>query len=81
MEEVFSAECHQRHAEVRVHLEESKGWRGLLTALVLTMIIHMGTFIYMWGSVTKMVEINTKRLDRLEQINFINDRVDSRNTK
>ena len=72
MEEItLQPECFKRHAVIENHIEEGKGWRSLIITLVLAMVIQIGAFLQMWGSINKMVEINTKRLDRIEQVMFI----------
>lgn len=62
------ADCYLRHAEVENHLKESKGWRTLMTSLVVAMIIQVGTFIFMWGRLTMQVEYHEKQIVSMEKV-------------
>ena len=68
---VLQPDCYKRHAEIESHLKEGAGWRTAIISLVIAMIIQIGTFLTLWGRITQMVEINTKRLDRAETVLFI----------
>ena len=63
-----STDCYKRHAEIQAHIEEGKGWRTAIISIIIAIFVQVGAFLVMWGSVTKMVEINTKRLDRVEDL-------------
>lgn len=39
---------------------------GVLISTTLTIIIQISTFAYLWGQLTKRVEINTDRLSQIE---------------
>ena len=70
-ETVLQPECYKRHAEIEMHIQEGKGWRTAIIALVLAIIVQISGFLMLWGQLTKMVEINTKRLDRLENSVYV----------
>lgn len=67
---ILNPECYKRHAAIESHIKEGEGWRAAIITLVIAVIIQVAGFLTMWGSVTKMVEINTKRIDRIEDLHF-----------
>jgi hypothetical protein len=41
---------------------------GIQISVVLSILIQIGAFVYLWGGLTKQVEINTGRLSSIEDI-------------
>jgi hypothetical protein len=66
--EPLQPECYKRHAEIENHITEGRGWRGVMITVVITLIVQVCSFLIMWGSLTKTVEVNTKRITDLEII-------------
>ena len=78
MEEVLQPECYKRHAEIDGHISEGKFWRGVIVTAILTgigiliaqynmSIENSNKMTYANAQLTKMVEINTQRLNVLER--------------
>ena len=65
---MMSPECHKRHEKIENHIEESKGWRTTLVTLVVTMLLQVMGFLYLWGRIVQRVEVNTDRITALEII-------------
>jgi hypothetical protein len=41
---------------------------GILVSVVIAILLQVGSFLYMWGTLSKQVEVNTGRLTGLENI-------------
>ena len=67
-EPVLQPECYKRHAAIEGHIEEGKMWRGAIIGIILTVLLQIGSFIYFYGRLTYMVEIDSKRLYELESL-------------
>ena len=80
--DVLQPDCYTRHAEIGNHISEGKFWR----ATIITIGIFFGgimisqynmsaennnKLIALNSKLTTMVEINTRRLDRIENILFV----------
>jgi hypothetical protein len=74
-------DCYKRHTEIDGHIKEGKFWRGVIvTVIIAGASIFIGQYsmavennnkmIALNSKLTTMVEVNTKRLDRLEDIAF-----------
>ena len=74
---VLQPECYTRHAEIENHIKEGKFWRGvIITVAVAGSGILIGQYnmsiennskvTALTSKLTTMVEVNTKRLDFLE---------------
>ena len=50
------------------HMDDGDGWRKAIVGIVFCIFIQIGTFAYLWGGVTKQVEINTGILKHQENI-------------
>ena len=70
VEITLTPECYKRHANIEAHIKEGEGWRAVIITLAIAIVIQIAGFLVMWGSLTKMVEINTKRIDRIEDLHF-----------
>lgn len=41
---------------------------GILVSILVTIFLQIGTFVYLWGRITKQVEINTVRMTSIEDL-------------
>jgi hypothetical protein len=41
---------------------------GLMATIILTIVIQIGVFLFMWGQLTKQVEINSGRIYSIEEL-------------
>lgn len=83
MEELsLQPECYTRHEKFANHIREGNFWRGVIITAVLTglgiliaqynmSIENNNKMIALNSKLTTMVEINTGRLNKLEDIFFI----------
>jgi len=80
-EATLQPECYKRHAEIELHINEGRFWRGVIITAVLTFggiligqynmaIQNDKNMIAANAKLTKMVEINTARLDRIENLAY-----------
>lgn len=58
--------CCDRHAEIKTHIDNSKFTKGIIASLVLLALVQICGFIYFYGRLTQLVEINTARISSLE---------------
>ena len=81
-EQVLQPECYERHAEIKTHINEGKFWRGTIVTFGIAFggimigqynmsIQNNNKVIELNAKLTQMVEINTGRLARLEQLYFV----------
>lgn len=56
--------------DIKHHIESGSAWRmsivGLALTLILTVGVQVGAFLYLWGQISKQVEVNTARIYDLE---------------
>ncbi len=51
--------------EVKEFIANSKGLKGTLFTIALTILLQVGTFLYLWGGLTATVKNHDKSIDRL----------------
>ena len=51
--------------QVKEFMDNSKGLRTLLGGIVVAIILQVGTFIFLWGSLTTTVKDHTKHIDEI----------------
>ena len=82
---IMQPECYTRHAEIGNHISEGKFWRATIITIGIAFGgIMIGQFnmavennnkmIALNSKLTTMVEVNTLRLNRLENFYFKNER-------
>ena len=58
--------------DIQNHIEHGVAWRiaivGNAIMIVVTVALQIGVFLYLWGQLTKQVEINGSRIECLERI-------------
>ena len=52
--------------EMEKHMDEGVGWRVALLGVIITIFIQVGAFLYLWGGLTTVVNVNTKKWTVLE---------------
>jgi len=52
---------------IRAHIEQGWQWRGLIISTIIGLIVQLVSFSYLYGMASRQIEINTKRLDRIEE--------------
>jgi hypothetical protein len=81
-ETILQPECYKRHAEIDNHIKEGRFWRKTIIGIALTgSAILIGQYnmsiendkkmIAANAKLTQMVEINTRRLDKIEDWAFL----------
>jgi hypothetical protein len=60
-------ECYQEEniGRFKEFIENSKGVRGTLTIIAITILLQVGTFLYLWGGIVTTVKIHDKSIDAL----------------
>lgn len=77
MADVLQPECYKRHAEVDNHIKEGKFWRGVIITVAIAgtgiligqynmSIENNSKITALMSKLSTMIEVNTRRLDRLE---------------
>ncbi len=51
--------------EVKEFINNSKGLKGTLFTIALTILLQVGTFLYLWGGLTTTVKVHDKAIDKL----------------
>ena len=46
--------------KIKEFMVSIKGFRANLTAIIVTIVVQVGTFLYLWGSLTTTVKTDTK---------------------
>jgi hypothetical protein len=52
--------------EIEKHIEHGKSWRLAIVGIVISVVIQITTFAYLWGQASRQIVINTGRLDVIE---------------
>jgi hypothetical protein len=84
-EMMLQPECYARHANIDNHISEGKFWRGAIITIGIAFggimigqynmsIENNNKMIALNSKLTTMVEVNTLRLNRLENFYFKNER-------
>lgn len=61
---------------IEKHINEGKGWRTTIAGLAVAVGIQILSFAYLYGNLSKQVQVNTIKLDKIEilQKGVANDR-------
>ncbi len=51
--------------EVKEFIANSKGFKTTLFTIALTILLQVGTFLYLWGGLTTTVKVHDKAIDAL----------------
>lgn len=54
--------------QMEKHMEQGHGWRVALIGVIIAIFIQIIGFAYLWGGMSKQVEINTGRLTKVEAL-------------
>ena len=63
----MSHECKYEEfiGKVKEFIENSKGFKTTLFTIALTVLLQVGTFLYLWGGLTTTVKNHDKSIDQL----------------
>ena len=51
--------------QVKEFMKETKGFKATLFTIALTILLQVGTFLYLWGGLTTTVKVHDKAIDAL----------------
>lgn len=51
--------------EVREFINNSKGLKGTIFTIAVAILLQVGTFLFLWGSLTTTVKIHDKNIDAI----------------
>ena len=54
--------------DIEHHMTMSSAWRMTIVGIIVSIVIQVVTFSYLWGQASRQIAINTSRLDVLEQV-------------
>jgi hypothetical protein len=58
--------------DIEKHIEHGHAWRmaivGLAATGLISLALQIGGFVYLWGQLTKVVEVNSGRICLLEEL-------------
>ena len=52
--------------DIEHHMEVGAAWRIAIVGVIISIVLQIITFSYLWGSASKQISINTERLNILE---------------
>jgi hypothetical protein len=52
---------------IQKHMDVALGWRVAIIGVILSVVLQVVAFAYLWGSLSNQVETNTKRWERYFQ--------------
>ena len=57
-------ECLQQETigKIKEFMENAKGFKATFLVIAMTILLQVGTFLYLWGSLTTTVNQNTKQV-------------------
>lgn len=60
-------ECIQEEniGKIKEFIANTKGSRTLLSGIVIAIVLQVGTFLFLWGSLTTTVNYHDKTIDKL----------------
>ena len=48
--------------DIKKHIEHGQAWRFAIVGVFMTIVIQIGTFVYLWGGMTEIVKKNTDQI-------------------
>jgi len=66
---------------MKKHMDEGQSWRIAIMGIVVTMLLQIGGFLYIWGQTTAIVKQHTKDIEETrsiasEEMKNINRKID-----
>jgi hypothetical protein len=54
--------------DMEIYMDSGKAWRMSIIGIILTIILQVVTFAYLWGGLSNQVYVNSSRLNNIEII-------------